>query len=672
MAHHDVHIQPTNDDKQITFDLDKKSVWYWRRVLLLRYYCELGKNTDVTVQWNDFDKSNNALTLNDEEAPFTEKSPSAALNRTRVQICQSNKKIITITIYYPTKKCLVQGNSCQSWVEKEFNKIKKCVDMCLKGNNPKQAIDNQVKHKMNSVTLPTVLEPQNTRDSIENSQTTPKEVLNDSQTYQKVLDESFDSSFNTSIENKKGGKNKKGTASIRKPSQVNKETDSEKEINPEFKPFEQKIIDSINSLEGKFIECHNEYSMKVEYLNSTVQKWEEKFNELKKHNQELENTVINDIKGIHKKLEEIETKIQCAQDKNSSEAATKDIKRKLDQIESKIQVQKDKIHIVESNPTERGDKVNNNISKLEATVCEKLESIEERLIGVIATKTKMSNNHTSEFDKGINEMVRPHDNTSQRSTPPSTPPPDQYRSQQHAQFWIVGTSLVKDLRKSLLYRSKKTTITTLADKTIRGASDYLNSGKLSADNILYQVGSNDLEENDPLDVVAGIERLIINTKERFPSSQIIVSQLLPRFYQNRTLSNEYEEKRVKCNKLLYELCKKYGVHYVEHNLRQIHFYDGIHLNRNGGIGAYVRNLKRIVNPLLGIIGKQDTQNTWENDEHSGRSNFYGDNQSGRYYSKSDRQYNRKSAPQNGVYGYQDRNFPKRDINLRLLKLALGL
>lgn len=64
------------------------------------------------------------------------------------------------------------------------------------------------------------------------------------------------------------------------------------------------------------------------------------------------------------------------------------------------------------------------------------------------------------------------------------------------------------------------------------------------------------------------------------------------------MRHEYEIKRMKCNQLLSVLCEKYKVKYVPHtNPSQIHFGDG-------GIALYVRNLKEILNPLLGVKNEQ--------------------------------------------------------------------
>ncbi|CAC5362708.1 unnamed protein product [Mytilus coruscus] len=188
-----------------------------------------------------------------------------------------------------------------------------------------------------------------------------------------------------------------------------------------------------------------------------------------------------------------------------------------------------------------------------------------------------------------------------------------------------------------MYRFKKVSITTLRDKTIQGAKEFLETGKMNAKNILFQVGSNDLEVIQPKNVVEEIEQLIIDTKKSLPKSQIIISQILPRFYRNQNLEQEYEVKKVECNQLLYELCKRYEAYYVQHeNLTQVHFQDGIHLNKQRGIKLYVRNLKEIVNPLIGV--KSDDQDSSRNhhvrEKPDGASNFTRYRQPNKMYNNS--------------------------------------
>jgi len=47
-------------------------------------------------------------------------------------------------------------------------------------------------------------------------------------------------------------------------------------------------------------------------------------------------------------------------------------------------------------------------------------------------------------------------------------------------FWLVGCSIVRDWKPKLIDKFKKTRVTTLHDKNIREALEFLDTGKLSA------------------------------------------------------------------------------------------------------------------------------------------------------------------------------------------------
>jgi len=70
-------VTNTRDNKQITFELDKRCVLYWRRALLLRNFVQLGNETDFSIEWIDSDKAHNTLNLNDEEKHSLRNSPTA-------------------------------------------------------------------------------------------------------------------------------------------------------------------------------------------------------------------------------------------------------------------------------------------------------------------------------------------------------------------------------------------------------------------------------------------------------------------------------------------------------------------------------------------------------------------------------------------------------------------
>ena len=75
----------------------------------------------------------------------------------------------------------------------------------------------------------------------------------------------------------------------------------------------------------------------------------------------------------------------------------------------------------------------------------------------------------------------------------------------------MGSSIVRDLKPKLIYRYKKTRVTTLRDKTIFGATEFLKLGHIITNVMAYQVGSNDLEEKSPEEDIREIESLILST-----------------------------------------------------------------------------------------------------------------------------------------------------------------
>ena len=87
--------------------------------------------------------------------------------------------MLTITIYYTTRKCLVQENTCQEWVTQEFEKIKKLVEVCVKGGNSKNIVQ-----EVRKIELPNFQSIDNSNLSLDDS------ILNDSETSVKSLDDS--------------------------------------------------------------------------------------------------------------------------------------------------------------------------------------------------------------------------------------------------------------------------------------------------------------------------------------------------------------------------------------------------------------------------------------------------------------------------------------------------
>ncbi|CAG2251087.1 unnamed protein product [Mytilus edulis] len=333
---------------------------------------------------------------------------------------------------------------------------------------------------------------------------------------------------------------------------------------------------------------------------------------------------------------------------------------------------------------------------------EKLSNIQDTLTKVEKICATVSTNTVEDQQKEKNQIYdKPSTNQSHEQITTRS-------KQRRDNFQVTETrdqdqssSVVKDLRKNRIYRYKKTNITTLHDKTIRGASEFLLTGKLKANNIAFQVGSNDLEESTPEDVAKNMERLILDTQRLVPGSNIIINAILPRFYRNAHSSKTYESKRSKCNSMLSDLCNEYSLKFVKHeNFVQFHFTDGIHLNQNDGIPLYVRNLKHVVNPLLGVINDQqnfenhqfprqrnqqfrrengnhfykhpnpydERPNRYDEENHQSATYMY-DN-SNNFYERETNHQNASHDKHNNYYQSYDDNLSNNGINMRLLKLAL--
>ncbi|XP_071138252.1 GATA zinc finger domain-containing protein 15-like [Mytilus edulis] len=230
---------------------------------------------------------------------------------------------------------------------------------------------------------------------------------------------------------------------------------------------------------------------------------------------------------------------------------------------------------------------------------------------------------------------------------------------------IIGSSIVKELVPNRIYRN--TRVTTLNDKTIEGALDFANSGKLQGKHIVYQIGSNESDEKKSDEVLEEIEALIDATNNVLKNPSITIGEVLPRFYHNSEKSKCFKEKMQMYNILLKDYCKEKGIDVIRYNMHFSNMYDGIHLNKSG-INQFVRCMNEVMNPILGIVyaDKTDTnirKNTPVYSKNVGQQQFgYNDSkdQQRSGYKENRGQYNENRGQYNenrGQYntGYNNNN-----------------
>ncbi|CAG2247486.1 unnamed protein product [Mytilus edulis] len=680
-------VQQTNDSKQVTFDLTKRSLLFWRRILLLRYYVETGKKNEMNVVWADYDKKTRLLALNDETKSFSEKSPDINLFKSVVQISRSSVKLLTINIYYTTFKCLVQGNVCQRWVTREFDYIKKQVNMALKGDNPK-AFDLRIRN----------MRPPNF---------TMQENLDSSVDDNDQSNDALDETLNKSNDEDNTDPKKLLNTSLTCSDSQDKSTLSESPTKDTSQSKKNKC-----DTNGNVKEDQNTENKQITTLISVIHSFESKYVENQMNNNKIIDNLVNVVQKMGERVEILEGRIpQVTTDLNpiiskellekamSGKQEMMKIDRKLDTIMSEVKqiqlTQKNNIQITEnitSAVNENFNKIKTNVYEKEDFVTLKLDSL-EGMCKEIHCIVKENNTHDEEIqqnqihvhvDKNDHNKRNHNAHTSENHVKQDTSrvksknesKRDEKRlnskeNNNEVKFWLVGSSIVKDMNAKKIFRYQSAKITTLRDKTIKGAIEFLETGKLKADNIAYQVGSNDLDEKSAEEVVNDMKKLVLATQRLVPGSNIIINELLPRYYKNYKHTEDYEVKRLDCNALLEKLCSEFNLKFVHHrNLTQINFSDGIHLDVYAGIGIYVRNLKSIVSPLLGVVNPQYTesrQSNWRNQQHE-RHYTFNRNPWDNHHDHSSQWQDKFTN--NNFNDYQQTSRRNSDMNLKLLRLAL--
>lgn len=211
---------------------------------------------------------------------------------------------------------------------------------------------------------------------------------------------------------------------------------------------------------------------------------------------------------------------------------------KIDQSENIKEIRR-RCHSTENQLKENGEKTEQ-LTKVSKLVNENLNNIKDEInqmkAEVIVTKERRDSIHsTSEISR-----VPTNDKTEDEIisiVATDAPKPKSQDSTKKADIWIVGSSVVKDLDGRKMYRNKRTCITTLRDKTIQGATDFIKSRKINSDIIMLQIGSNDLDDQELQvgEIFETYEDLVDIPRREYPSAKLILGELLPRFFQNKEL-----------------------------------------------------------------------------------------------------------------------------------------
>ena len=392
----------------------------------------------------------------------------------------------------------------------------------------------------------------------------------------------------------------------------------------------EKILNKIHDIE--------QVKQDVDKMNKIIEKFSTMIEQKFKENQcdkDISEKLFKELQKVNIQGNEIQENIRHVKQKTS------EIEVKLKEFETKTGPQINEVHqIIKSSGIKEFEGTINEVKKqvtdlktatsANFKILERVQEVNLKCAGLRNIVTEISTNQSMSNRNSENTLVDRDNNqiskemANDRDTKKSVDS-DSATLEIH-DLYIIGSSVTKDLYSKQMYRNRKVRINTLNDKTVEGAIQFVKSGKVKAKNIFLQIGSNDLEHKSPDNVMQQVEELCATIKSSLPTAQIVLGELLPRYYRDRFQTESYNEKRHMYNTVLKDFCNDTGFVFVEFgSMRMSDFYDGIHLTEQG-VKFYVKCLKDKVNVLLGVKYEKQSdsfhRNRTENTQYGPGRNTY--------------------------------------------------
>ncbi|XP_071153363.1 putative leucine-rich repeat-containing protein DDB_G0290503 [Mytilus edulis] len=514
----------------------------------------------------------------DDKHAFTNKIPKKELFKSAVSITLDKQKLFVITIYYTTKKATIQGQGTSEWLQSEFkvinDTINKIKEIKQKGNLPCD-VDNifsELKFKKNElidIESPEDLEPIAERvhadkviDDIEKIHV-PSENETQNETFKP----------NTSVLNNQEGYDQDKMKIL--------ESELEK-IRSEQTRHKEEITQmktTIHDLEIELVKQDTELQA-VQNLFTNLQT---NLNKIENMNEQIDKEKSLKIKKNEDRLKEMANK------RNQEIQQVVKMKQNITELQHTIEKEVEKRVDERNQEIQRVIKIEQNIKELQHTIEKEAEEHVEDQTYHAETKTKNTKVHV---ESAVDNNSTPTERISEKKN---------------------SSSIIKDIDGKRLYKNRKVKVITLHDKTVFGAIQYIKSFRDKAKHIMFQIGSNDIEQKNPDEVIEEIEELVRVTQRYNPDATITFGEILPRVLSDRYYAKFFNEHRLIFNVQLYELCKDLDLHFVRYDFIQSdYFVDGIHI-KGHGIPIMVMSIKRVLNTLLNV-------KLWENNEYNTKTN----------------------------------------------------
>ena len=181
-------------------------------------------------------------------------------------------------------------------------------------------------------------------------------------------------------------------------------------------------------------------------------------------------------------------------------------------------------------------------------------------------------------------------------TPPSTM--DQ-RPEPSPQILIFSNSMCSRIREERFHRGKTTKLIAKSGATIGDIQTLMEqTSNYNPEFVILQAWTNSTSRESLENCERMSRRLIYATQDKFPNAKIIISGVLPRFWNDKANYTSHN-----LNQIFRENCNQSKrVNFVDHEtwyltanreLRQDLYWDNVHLN-NRGLGRLVMNLRKAI------------------------------------------------------------------------------
>ncbi|KAK6182741.1 hypothetical protein SNE40_010355 [Patella caerulea] len=356
---------------------------------------------------------------------------------------------------------------------------------------------------------------------------------------------------------------------------------------------------------------------------------------------------ISEISSIKECLHNLEVEVvkikdiatQPTQHTEFISKLTQDLRKVTDSVAtlakriSMIEKEQDKIKMIISDlPKDSAIKTQDNtkmindntkkIERLEIELSHRFKQLEDSQLELTASVQYISEKDDEENEPQVNITIEPTKEVEQTEqiesktliTPSETSDPK-------LDILIIGSSIVRDVIPSR-FTQKKIKIVIPEPRNLKSAIDFIKTEKLEVEKVIILTGSNDVANKNVSQshIENMLNDLIYTAQRTYPNSQIYLSEILPRCYDER-----YSRRRLIYDAILHRQAERNGIHVINQNcfLENDFKPEGVHLNTKG-TGKLVSSIKQQIGEKTPYNQRDDYYNRYTEGFHSQqpRPDFY--------------------------------------------------